>query len=96
MGVGRFEFREGLLEAAEGGVGIVVFGRGRGGYGDGAVREVAGFEAELGEELFEFGALFDRQVFGGAEASLDLGDGVLDHGEMIVRGRKFVTRCSAV
>src|SRR5688572_24946101 len=94
LGVRGFEFGEGFLQAAEGGVRVVIL-RG-GGDGDGIVWEVAGFEAELGEELLEFGAFFDRKVFGGAEALLDLDDGVLDHGEMIVRGRKFVYVCSVV
>lgn len=92
LGMGGFEFGEGFLQAAEGGVGVVILRCG--GDGDGIVWEPAGFQAELGEELFEFGALGSRQAICGAEALLDLGDGVLDHGEMIVRGRKFVTLCT--
>ena len=80
--VGGFKFGEGFLEAIESGVGVVVVG----GVGEGwDIGKGTGFGAELSEELFEFESFSGWKRLCGAEALLDLRDGVLDHEGILTR-----------
>jgi len=80
--MGGFKFCEGFLETIEGRVGIIVVGGVRNGWDDG---KGTSFRTELGEQLLEFQPFIGWKRLCGAEALLDLGDGILDHEKILTR-----------